>query len=206
MKLSVLLLCLMVLLACSHKKETNHMDDFQRLIQIQLGPDIFVIPAEYVGSRYQSGVAKDGINVTLLLPSYKGIFADGNDYELVPEKIDVIWNLRGKRFGSDAKARLANALEYRDMELIEEHANVKFYKDKLFNSDEYFYTLPNENSMIVDCSRDTPIKICRAFYYQEQLETGVFFSFRDIHLDKVEEIYENINHLISEWRQSTTER
>ena len=177
------------------------MDDKYGLVRIQLGPDIFMIPAQFVGSRYSSGVANDGINVTLMLPMYKGIFADDNDYELAPETIDVMWNLRGDRIGSDAKQRLANAKEYNDLQLIEEYPNVQVYKDKLFNSDYYFFTLPDDNSIIVDCITGTPIQMCRAFYYQEQLETGIFFSFRDTHLGNVEEIYNNLNNLISQWRQ-----
>lgn len=177
------------------------MEYKKRVARIELGADVFMIPEQYLGSRHSFGVAKDGINITLLLPNYQGMFANDGEYELVPDKIDVMWNIRGQRFGSDAKEQLANAIEFMNIQFVEEYSNVKVYKNRLFNKDYYFFTLPEDNSVIVVCSTDTPIKMCRAFYYQEQLETGVFFSFRDIHLDKVEEIYTHVNALIFDWRQ-----
>lgn len=145
----------------------------------------------------------DSSGFVMFLPDFRGYDRKNFLDEFHSDRIDVNWSAE-EQGTTEVETRLNNRIKFKMMEpmpSLSRHG-LKGYKGLRVDINKEVWVATNRDGqkIAIQCSLDTPNRLCQVQYHHKPNQYWLSYTYKDIHLAKWREIDTNINRLLMSWR------
>ncbi|TMO61012.1 hypothetical protein CWC18_12370 [Pseudoalteromonas aurantia] len=178
------------------------------IVKIELGDEIYSIPKNYLSPNEglrNAQVANGMVEIGMFLPDYSGYSGNRNLPTVGPydeNQISAFWTSKGTGKRLDAQYRLDNGLKYNLVKRSEEDDILGLVAYRHSHNKGISYIGRNTFGYLVeiDCFEKVINQLCKAQYYDEKEDIGLFFSFDHKHLSQWTDINKVLITKMLQWK------